>query len=131
MLEKPGLNDEQIISCLRDEYGLRVEQLSLLPLSADPNTSVYWVAAQPEMNYFLKLRKGDFDEASIAVPNFLEAQTRAKVARVKADQRSIALRSWLGACRVTARLLMHGRLRAPPRQLWRSKCRHGRNMFAC
>lgn len=28
--------------------------------------------------------------AAIAVPNFLEAQTRAKVARVKADQRSIA-----------------------------------------
>ncbi len=29
--------------------------------------------------------------AAIAVPNFLEAQTRAKVARVKADFRSIAL----------------------------------------
>ncbi len=28
--------------------------------------------------------------AAIAVPNFLEAQTRSKVARVKADQRSIA-----------------------------------------
>lgn len=28
--------------------------------------------------------------AAIAVPNFLEAQTRAKVSRVKADQRSIA-----------------------------------------
>ncbi len=28
--------------------------------------------------------------AAIAVPNFLEAQTRAKVARVKADQRSLA-----------------------------------------
>ena len=29
--------------------------------------------------------------AAIAVPNFLEAQTRAKVARVKADQRSLAV----------------------------------------
>ncbi len=29
--------------------------------------------------------------AAIAVPNFLEAQTRAKVSRVKADQRSIAV----------------------------------------
>ena len=28
--------------------------------------------------------------AAIAVPNFLEAQTRAKVSRVKADQRSLA-----------------------------------------
>ncbi len=28
--------------------------------------------------------------AAIAVPNFLEAQTRAKVARVKADMRTIA-----------------------------------------
>ena len=28
--------------------------------------------------------------AAIAVPNFLEAQTRSKVARIKADQRSVA-----------------------------------------
>ncbi|MEO8376090.1 MAG: prepilin-type N-terminal cleavage/methylation domain-containing protein [Candidatus Sumerlaeota bacterium] len=28
--------------------------------------------------------------AAIAVPNFLEAQTRAKVSRVKADMRSVA-----------------------------------------
>ena len=28
--------------------------------------------------------------AAIAVPNFLEAQTRAKVARVKSDQRTLA-----------------------------------------
>src|SRR5215210_3826948 len=28
--------------------------------------------------------------AAIAVPNFLEAQTRSKVSRVKADQRSLA-----------------------------------------
>ena len=35
--------------------------------------------------------------AAIAVPNFLEAQTRSKVSRVKADQRSIttALESYV------------------------------------
>jgi spectinomycin phosphotransferase len=73
MLENPGLSEEQILTCLREEYGLHVEQISFLPLGADPSTSVYRVAARAGMNYFLKLRKGDFNEATIAVPNFLSA----------------------------------------------------------
>ena len=71
MLEKPGLKDEQIINCLRDEYGLRVEEISLLPLGADVGTSVYRVVTRDGTIYFLKLRKREFNEASVAVPNFL------------------------------------------------------------
>jgi spectinomycin phosphotransferase len=73
MLKKTELKDEQIIGCLRDEYGLSIEKISFLPLGADRNTSVYRVVTKAEMNYFVKLKKGDFNEASISIPNFLSA----------------------------------------------------------
>ena len=74
MLEKPGLKDDQIISCLRDEYGLHVEDISFLSLGADVNSSVYRVRAGDGVDYFAKLRKGDsFHEASVVIPNFLSA----------------------------------------------------------
>lgn len=71
MLEKPELKDEEIINCLRHEFGLSVEKLSFLPLGADLNTAVYHVVTNDETDYFVKLRKGNFNEASVTVPNFL------------------------------------------------------------
>lgn len=71
MLEKPDLKDEGIIACLQDEYGLSVVQIAFLPLGADLNTAVYRVVADDETPYFVKLRRGDFDEAAVAVPKFL------------------------------------------------------------
>ena len=69
---KPELKDEQIINCLRDEYGLDAETISFLPLGADVDSSVYRVVIKDGTNYFLKLRKGDlFREASVVIPNFL------------------------------------------------------------
>jgi spectinomycin phosphotransferase len=74
MLEKPKLKDDQIISCLRDEYGLHVEDISFLALGADVDSSVYRVRAGDGVNYFAKLRKGDsFHEASVAIPHYLSA----------------------------------------------------------
>jgi spectinomycin phosphotransferase len=74
MLEKPDLQDSRIISRLQDEFGLHVHYLVFLPLGADVNTAVYRVVTGDETAYFLKLRKGDFDEISMAVPQFLKAQ---------------------------------------------------------
>jgi len=74
MLEKPDLQDQLIISRLQDEYGLHVNQLTFLPLGADVNTAVFRVVTEDEKAYFLKLRKGDFDEITVAVPQFLKAQ---------------------------------------------------------
>jgi spectinomycin phosphotransferase len=71
MLKKTELKDEKIVRCLRDEYGLSIEKISFLPLGADTDTSVYRVVTKDEMNYFVKLKKGDFNEASVAIPNFL------------------------------------------------------------
>jgi spectinomycin phosphotransferase len=41
MLEKPDLQDEEIVACLQDEYSLPIVQLAFLPLGADQNTAVY------------------------------------------------------------------------------------------
>jgi spectinomycin phosphotransferase len=74
MLEKPDLQDEKIIACLQDEYGLLVVQVAFLPLGADRNTAVYRVVADDETPYFLKLRRGTFDELAVALPKFLSDQ---------------------------------------------------------
>lgn len=71
MLIKPDLKDEKIIVCLRDAYGLTVEKIAFLPLGADFNTAVYRVTTSNQVDYFLKLRSGEFLEASVSVPKYL------------------------------------------------------------
>ena len=73
MLEKPDINDDLIISHLKDEYKLDVVELIFLPLGADLGTAVYRVLVENKTAYFLKLRKG-FDELSVTVPLFLKSQ---------------------------------------------------------
>ncbi|MFN8483589.1 MAG: aminoglycoside phosphotransferase family protein [Anaerolineae bacterium] len=70
MLERPDLPDATIIACLREDYGVYAADVAFLPLGADANTAVYRVADGPRA-YFLKLRRGDFDETSVTVPRFL------------------------------------------------------------
>ena len=79
MLEKPDLQDEKIIACLRAEYGLRAVQIAFLPLGADLNTAVYRVVAEDETPYFVKLRRGVFDETAVALPKFLGDQGIAQI----------------------------------------------------
>ncbi len=74
MLEKPDLPDEEIVACLRASFGLNAAQIAFLPLGADLNTAVYRAVAPDGAAYFVKLRSGDFDEASVAVPRFLRDQ---------------------------------------------------------
>src|SRR5258708_7373138 len=62
MIEKPDLSDETITACLQQEYGLQDIDLTFLPLGADPNTGVYRARTLSEGSYFVKLRKGAFDE---------------------------------------------------------------------
>lgn len=74
MLEKPDLQDREIIACLQDAYGLLSVQMAFLPLGADLHMAVYRVVAQDETPYFVKLRSGAFDEISVALPKFLSDQ---------------------------------------------------------
>ncbi len=79
MLQKPDIQDERLIACLYDGYGLRAAQLTFLPLGADVNTAVYRVGASDGGAYFLKLRRGPFDEMSVAIPRFLADQGIAQI----------------------------------------------------
>lgn len=71
MLTKPNLKNEEIIACLRDAYGLTIDKVLFLPLGADFNTAVYRVTTSNQTDYFLKLRSGEFLEASVSVPKYL------------------------------------------------------------
>lgn len=74
MLERPDLQESKIIACIHSEYGLRTVQVEFLPIGADPNTAVYRIAADDATFYFLKLRRGVFDETSVTLPQFLHNQ---------------------------------------------------------
>jgi spectinomycin phosphotransferase len=78
MLEPPTIPDSLILSRLRHEYDLRANSLAFLPLGADVNTASYQVKAGGA-EYFLKLRKGDFDEISVILPRFLHEQGMAEI----------------------------------------------------
>lgn len=72
MLEKPpDIEDANVLARLQSEYSLQAVSLTFLPLGADADTAVYRVVADDAAPYFLKLRRGVFVEASVAVPKFL------------------------------------------------------------
>lgn len=73
MLEKPDISDATIIACLHDTFGLRIAHITFLPIGW-VNNAVYRVTADSGTPYFLKLRRGNFDEIAVAVPAFLRAQ---------------------------------------------------------
>jgi spectinomycin phosphotransferase len=73
MLEKPNISDDTIIACLHDAFGLRIAHITFLPIGWVHN-AVYRVTAASGTQYFLKLRRGNFDEIAVAVPAFLHAQ---------------------------------------------------------
>jgi spectinomycin phosphotransferase len=74
VLEKPDLSDKKIAACVREAYGLPVEQVVFLPLGADGNTAVYRIITASQITYFLKLRSGHFDETSVTLPQCLSDQ---------------------------------------------------------
>ena len=57
MLEKPDLPDEEINTCLQDDFGLSVAQISFLPIGADFATAVYHAVTADGRAYFVKLRR--------------------------------------------------------------------------
>jgi spectinomycin phosphotransferase len=74
MLEKPDLPDEKIVACLQEAYGLSPVQVEFLPIGADQNTAVYRAIAGDGAPYFVKLRRGDFDEIAVTLPKFFSDQ---------------------------------------------------------
>lgn len=71
MLERPNLQDETLIACVREHYGVQAVHVAFLPLGADLNTAVFRVVADDGTAYFMKLRSGVFDETSVTLPRHL------------------------------------------------------------
>src|SRR5689334_12660280 len=74
MLEKPNLADAELSNYLEAAYDLQITELNFLPLGADINTAVYRAEAVDGLHYFVKLRKANFDQASVALPSLLHEQ---------------------------------------------------------
>jgi spectinomycin phosphotransferase len=51
---KQPLSDQCIIDCLNANCGIKVAKLTLLPLGADLNTSVYKAEAHDQSSYFIE-----------------------------------------------------------------------------
>lgn len=71
MLIEPDLDHKEIRTCLQNAYGLIVETIVFLPLGADLNAAVYKVATNNKENYFLKLRRGDFNKDALLIQKYL------------------------------------------------------------
>jgi spectinomycin phosphotransferase len=74
MLEKPDLLDAALITCLQDAYDLVIVQIAFLPIGADSNSAAYRAVADDGTLYFVKLRRGVFDQTSVELPRFLSDQ---------------------------------------------------------
>ncbi len=74
MLTKPDVQDEEIVACLENEYGLPGIQITFLPLGADFDTAAYRASAKNGTAYFVKLRRGDFEKIAVTLPKVLSEQ---------------------------------------------------------
>lgn len=93
MLTKPAISDETILACLHATFGLHVAQVTFLPLGW-VNNAVYRITTDSGTPYFLKLRRGNFNEIVVAVPAFLHAQG---IGHVMAPRATITNDLWVHA----------------------------------
>lgn len=69
--EKPHNDNTTITRFLKETYDIDASTVLLLNLGADLNTTVYRITTSKDKDYFLKLRRGDFCEASVLLPHHL------------------------------------------------------------
>jgi spectinomycin phosphotransferase len=74
MLEKPEIDERQLLAAVAAGYGLQAAQLRFLPLGVDVQTAVYRLTTEAGAAYFLKLRLGPFDPLAVALPQYLSTQ---------------------------------------------------------
>lgn len=68
---KHSFRTKELIQSLEKSYELQIENVFLLPIGADFDTSVYLITSTQQQRYFLKLRSREFLEASVTVPMYL------------------------------------------------------------
>lgn len=62
---------QRIIHCLDVDYGIEISILTLLPLGADMDASVYKAQAADLTSYFVKLKRGHHPDVSVAIIELL------------------------------------------------------------
>ena len=72
MTDKQPLSSQSIIDCLKVNYGIAAVLLTLLPLGADMNASVYKAETQNSQFYFVKLKRGHRYDMSVAILDLLQ-----------------------------------------------------------
>ncbi len=73
MLTPPDIASDTIIAFLGELYALRIRRVTFLPIGADANAAVFRVDTNDDTPYFLKLKRGDFDEIAVSIPACLRA----------------------------------------------------------
>ena len=73
MNEKQSLPPQRIIDSLNANYGIKAIALTLLPIGADMNASVYKSEVQNGRSYFVKLKRGHRYDMSVALLALLQA----------------------------------------------------------
>jgi spectinomycin phosphotransferase len=71
LLVKPDVDEADIARCLEAEYALPVGSVAFLPLGADVDAAAYRAEATGGRAYFVKLRRGTFDDVAVALPRCL------------------------------------------------------------
>ena len=64
--------EDIVISSLNTSYGIKVATLTLLPLGADTNASVYKAQAHDQTSYFVKLKRGHQHDISVEIVELLQ-----------------------------------------------------------
>ncbi|MCL4252528.1 MAG: phosphotransferase [Anaerolineae bacterium] len=79
MLDKPPIQDADLIQFLRDQYGLDIADIQFLPIGADSQAAVYHVMTTDKTPYFLKLKRGNFDTMTVQIPHLIRENQIAQV----------------------------------------------------
>ena len=92
MLERPKLTDDAIIAKLQSEYDLLAPALEFLPIGNDARAWSFRVETATS-EYFLKLRRGTLNVASLIVPHYLLKLRRQKCRSADTGELGTAVRA--------------------------------------
>ncbi|MEU4633572.1 aminoglycoside phosphotransferase family protein [Micromonospora chalcea] len=74
MIDRPGVDEPLLAAEVAAAWALSVADLVFLPVGLDGNAWAYRVDTTGGARYFLKLRRGEFTGAAVALPGFLRAR---------------------------------------------------------
>ena len=71
MIEKQFCSEQQIIDCLKNDYGIKIATLTSIPLGADIDALVYKAQAHDQSTYFVKIKRGYHQNVNVIIQQML------------------------------------------------------------